>query len=319
MTHMAKFGESMKSARVSVRIARAADAAGGSHAACTTKEFYTDLWHNAVVSAPGHRDSAKELCADQWHYAISGAPGRHDFSKNMTSGASRAEAILITVPADGTLTAAIAKGNHETKEIQGQMCQHSKLASALGVKQIRIGIDETNCDTATYSDLFGLLWDAFYQAMIAVPNFFINIIVHIEILFDIENEGEKVKPTEFVMKGVANESDKTVCGLCVGNRSILGTARRKSGTLRPGITDLHKCRSPRVAVPAAALAASVRCRTCCHSAVAVAAGSCCGGGCCSAAAACRRHCQCSAAAVAACSAAAACKACHCSCGSCCCC
>ena len=40
--------------------------------------------------------------------------------------ASQADVVLIMVPADGSFTTAIAKGNHKAGEIQGQISQHSR-------------------------------------------------------------------------------------------------------------------------------------------------------------------------------------------------
>merc|ERR1712224_586388 len=96
--------------------------------ACTTKEFYTEKWHYTIIDAPGHRD----------------------FIKNMITGASQADVALIMVPADGNFTTAIAKGNHKAGEIQGQTRQHSRLINLLGVKQICIGVNKMDCDTAGY-------------------------------------------------------------------------------------------------------------------------------------------------------------------------
>merc|ERR1712022_8130 len=96
--------------------------------ACTTKEFYTEKWHYTIIDAPGHRD----------------------FIKNMITGASQADCSLIMVPADGNFTTAIAKGNHKAGEIQGQTRQHSRLINLLGVKQICIGVNKMDCDTAGY-------------------------------------------------------------------------------------------------------------------------------------------------------------------------
>merc|ERR1711991_687804 len=56
----------------------------------------------------------------------------------------------IMVPADGNFTTAIAKGNHKAGEIQGQTRQHSRLINLLGVKQICIGVNKMDCDTAGY-------------------------------------------------------------------------------------------------------------------------------------------------------------------------
>jgi elongation factor 1-alpha len=97
--------------------------------ACTTKEFYTDSYHYTIVDAPGHRD----------------------FIKNMISGASQADVALLMVPADGNFTAAIARGNHKLGEVQGQTRQHARLINLLGVKQLIVGINKMDCDTAKYS------------------------------------------------------------------------------------------------------------------------------------------------------------------------
>merc|ERR1711972_1126997 len=50
----------------------------------------------------------------------------------------------------GNFTTAIAKGNHKAGEIQGQTRQHSRLINLLGVKQIAIGVNKMDCDTAAY-------------------------------------------------------------------------------------------------------------------------------------------------------------------------
>merc|ERR1719440_310898 len=96
--------------------------------ACTTKEFYTEKWHYTIIDAPGHRD----------------------FIKNMITGASQADVALVMVPADGNFTTAIARGNHKAGEIQGQTRQHARLINLLGVKQICIGVNKMDCDTAGY-------------------------------------------------------------------------------------------------------------------------------------------------------------------------
>merc|ERR1719428_1114508 len=95
---------------------------------CTTKEFFTDKYHYTIIDAPGHRD----------------------FIKNMISGAAQADVCLLMVPADGNFTTAIQRGNHKAGEIQGQTRQHSRLINLLGVKQIIIGINKMDCDTAGY-------------------------------------------------------------------------------------------------------------------------------------------------------------------------
>jgi len=98
--------------------------------ACTTKEFYTPSYHYTIVDAPGHRD----------------------FIKNMISGASQADCCLLMVPADGNFTAAIARGNHKLGEVQGQTRQHARLINLLGVKQLIVGINKMDCDTAKYGE-----------------------------------------------------------------------------------------------------------------------------------------------------------------------
>jgi len=98
--------------------------------ACTTKEFYTPSYHYTIVDAPGHRD----------------------FIKNMISGASQADCCLLMVPADGNFTTAIARGNHKAGEVQGQTRQHARLINLLGVKQLIVGINKMDSDTAKYGE-----------------------------------------------------------------------------------------------------------------------------------------------------------------------
>jgi len=93
---------------------------------CTTKEFFTDRWHYTIIDAPGHRD----------------------FIKNMISGAAQADVGLLMVPADGNFTTAIQKGDHKAGEIQGQTRQHARLLNLLGVKQLIIGVNKMDTDTA---------------------------------------------------------------------------------------------------------------------------------------------------------------------------
>ena len=96
--------------------------------ACTTKEFYTEKWHYTIIDAPGHRD----------------------FIKNMITGASQADVAMIMVPADGNFHVAIQKGNHKAGEIQGQTRQHARIIKLLGIKQLIIGVNKMDCDTAAY-------------------------------------------------------------------------------------------------------------------------------------------------------------------------
>lgn len=96
--------------------------------ACTTKEFFTEKWHYTIIDAPGHRD----------------------FIKNMISGAAQADVCLLMVPADGNFTTAIQKGDHKAGEIQGQTRQHARLINLLGVKQLLVGVNKMDSDTAGY-------------------------------------------------------------------------------------------------------------------------------------------------------------------------
>jgi elongation factor 1-alpha len=93
---------------------------------CTTKELFTEKWHYTIIDAPGHRD----------------------FIKNMISGAAQADVALLMVPADGNFTTAIQKGNHKAGEVQGQSRQHARLINLLGVKQLIIGVNKMDTDTA---------------------------------------------------------------------------------------------------------------------------------------------------------------------------
>jgi elongation factor 1-alpha len=97
---------------------------------CTTKEFYTEKWHYTIIDAPGHRD----------------------FIKNMISGAAQADVALLMVPADGNFTTAIQKGDHKAGEVQGQTRQHARLLNLLGVKQLLVGVNKMDCDTAGYKE-----------------------------------------------------------------------------------------------------------------------------------------------------------------------
>lgn len=95
---------------------------------CTTKEFFTDNYHYTIVDAPGHRD----------------------YIKNFVTGSSQVDVGLLMVPADGNFTTAIARGDHSAGEIQGQTRQHARLLNLLGVKQLIIGVNKMDSDTAGY-------------------------------------------------------------------------------------------------------------------------------------------------------------------------
>merc|ERR1712118_504308 len=91
-----------------------------------------------------------EFFTEKWHYTIIDAPGHRDFIKNMITGASQADVALIMDPADGNFVTAIQRGNHKAGEIQGQTRQHSRLINLLGVKQLIVGVNKMDCDTAGY-------------------------------------------------------------------------------------------------------------------------------------------------------------------------
>ena len=68
----------------------------------------------------------------------------------MISGAAQADVAVVMVPSDGNFVTAIQRGNHKAGEIQGQTRQHSRLINLLGVKQLIIGVNKMDCDTAGY-------------------------------------------------------------------------------------------------------------------------------------------------------------------------
>ena len=70
----------------------------------------------------------------------------------MISSAAQADVALLMVPADGNFTTAIQKGNHKAGEVQGQTRQHARLLNLLGVKQLIVGVNKMDCDTAGYKE-----------------------------------------------------------------------------------------------------------------------------------------------------------------------
>ena len=73
----------------------------------------------------------------------------------MISGAAQADVCLLMVPADGNFTTAIQKGDHKAGEIQGQTRQHARLLNLLGVKQLIVGVNKMDADTAGYKQVGG--------------------------------------------------------------------------------------------------------------------------------------------------------------------
>ena len=78
----------------------------------------------------------------------------------MISGAAQADVCLLMVPADGNFTTAIQKGDHKAGEIQGQTRQHARLLNLLGVRQLIVGINKMDADTAGYKQVGAGLWRA---------------------------------------------------------------------------------------------------------------------------------------------------------------
>jgi elongation factor 1-alpha len=56
------------------------------------------------------------------------------------------------VPADGNFTTSLAKGDHKTGEVKGQTREHARLINLLGVKQLIVGVNKMDSDTAGYKE-----------------------------------------------------------------------------------------------------------------------------------------------------------------------
>ena len=111
--------------------------------------FYMDRQEEECERGVNIAYTPKEFYSEEWHFTIIYAPVHRDFIKNMITG-SQADVALIMIPCDGNFTTAIAKGNHKSGDIQGQTCQHSRFINLLCVKQIAIGCNKMDCDTAGY-------------------------------------------------------------------------------------------------------------------------------------------------------------------------
>ena len=98
--------------------------------ACTTKEFYTPSYHYTIIDAPGHRD----------------------FIKNMITGASQADVGMLMVPADGNFYRhLLQRVIIRLMRYKDKLRQHARLLNLLGVKQLIIGVNKMDSDTANYS------------------------------------------------------------------------------------------------------------------------------------------------------------------------
>ena len=83
-------------------------------------------------------DSSYRAEPKVWHFII--------FYAQVTA----ADVALIMIPCDCHFTTAIAKGNRKAGDMQGQTRQHSRCINLLCVKQIAIGCNKLDCDTAGY-------------------------------------------------------------------------------------------------------------------------------------------------------------------------
>jgi len=98
---------------------------------CTTKEFFTDKYHYSLVDAPGHRD----------------------YVKNMIAGSSTADVAILMIPAElGGFEAAVAGGNRETGEVEGQTHQHCQLTQLMGIKQIIVCVNKMDDKSVNFSE-----------------------------------------------------------------------------------------------------------------------------------------------------------------------
>ena len=131
-----------------VKLQAEADALGKSSFAFA---FYLDSMKEERARGVTIACNTKTFTTDNWHYTIIDAPGHRDFIKNMITGSSQADICLLMVPADGNFTTAIQKGDRKADEIQGQTRQHARLINLLGVKQLIVGVNKMDSDTAGYS------------------------------------------------------------------------------------------------------------------------------------------------------------------------
>jgi len=97
---------------------------------CTTKEFFTDRYHYTIIDAPGHRD----------------------YISNFLTGSSAADVALLMVPADGNFVTAISKEDRASGIVMGQTRSHARLLFLTGIKQLIIGINKMDSDTAGYKE-----------------------------------------------------------------------------------------------------------------------------------------------------------------------
>jgi elongation factor 1-alpha len=114
--------------------------------------FYMDRQKEERERGVTISTATKEIYTEKLHYTIIDPPGHRDFIKNfITGGASQADAAVLLCPADGMFTEALQTGNHKAGEVQGQTRQHARLLNLLGVKQLCVGINKMDTDTAGYT------------------------------------------------------------------------------------------------------------------------------------------------------------------------
>ena len=95
----------------------------------------------------------KEFFTNNFHYTVTDAPGHRDFIGNMISGASNAEVAILMIPAElGGFETAIAKADHDTKQVEGQTRQHANLINLLGIKQVIVCVNKMDDASVNYSE-----------------------------------------------------------------------------------------------------------------------------------------------------------------------
>lgn len=95
---------------------------------CTTKEFFTDRYHYTLIDSPGHKS----------------------FIRNFIQGAASADVGILMVPADGNFATSIQKADRSEDQVAGQTREHARILTHLGIKQLIVGVNKMDSDTAGY-------------------------------------------------------------------------------------------------------------------------------------------------------------------------
>ncbi|GFH10262.1 Tr-type G domain-containing protein [Haematococcus lacustris] len=138
---------------------------------CTTKEFYTDKYHYTIIDAPGHRDFIKNMIsgAAQADVCLLMVPADGNFTTAIQKGDHKAGEIQVSglrsLLNNATVSlfnkATVSKPLHHAAKAQpiahlsmpqGQTRQHARLINLLGVKQLIIGVNKMDSDTAGYKE-----------------------------------------------------------------------------------------------------------------------------------------------------------------------